>query len=112
VILALWFKASAASKPTLFYDLFALSVTTSVQLVGVYLVFASLIIPALATRRRTGLLAAYGTGLVGYLLGLFGSLASDLPTGPLIVWTMAASAIGYALVSPASGFRAEQQRMS
>ena len=33
-----------------FYLLFGLSVTASVQLVGVYLVFATLIIPALATR--------------------------------------------------------------
>ena len=33
-----------------FYGAFALAVTASVQLVGVYLVFSSLIIPALATR--------------------------------------------------------------
>ena len=33
----------------LFYALFALAITASVQLVGVYLVFASLIVPALAT---------------------------------------------------------------
>lgn len=33
-----------------FYAVFALAVTASVQLVGVYLVFSSLIIPALATR--------------------------------------------------------------
>ena len=51
-ILALWFKGRAANNPTMFYALFALSVTTSVQLVGVYLVFASLIIPALVTRRH------------------------------------------------------------
>ena len=45
-----------------FYVLFALAVTVSVQLVGVYLVFASLIVPALATRgmtRARSLLAAY-----------------------------------------------------
>jgi zinc/manganese transport system permease protein len=59
VILSLWFKGNAAKKPTLFYALFALSVTTSVQLVGVYLVFASLIIPALATREHRRLLTAY-----------------------------------------------------
>ena len=33
-----------------FYGVFALAVTASVQLVGVYLVFSSLIMPALATR--------------------------------------------------------------
>lgn len=88
-ILALWSKGQAADNPTLFYVLFALSVTTSVQLVGVYLVFASLIIPALATRGHRGLKAAYGVGLAGYLFGSVGSLLTDLPTGPSIVWSMA-----------------------
>src|SRR4051812_45591961 len=37
-----------------FYLIFALAVTMSVQLVGVYLVFASLIIPSLATRNLVG----------------------------------------------------------
>lgn len=88
-ILGVWFKLSAAGNPTLFYALFALSVTLSVQLVGVYLVFASLIIPALATRSRRRLVAAFGVGLAGYLLGLLGSMMTDLPTGPAVVWAMA-----------------------
>ena len=37
-----------------FYATFAIAVTASVQLVGVYLVFTSLIVPALATRGMTG----------------------------------------------------------
>jgi zinc/manganese transport system permease protein len=69
--------------------LFALSVTTSVQLVGVYLVFASLIIPALATRKHRRLMATYSVGLAGYLLGSVVSLLTDLPTGPSVVWSMA-----------------------
>ena len=88
-ILALWLKGNAVDNPTLFYVLFALSVTTSVQLVGVYLVFASLIIPALATRGYRGLKAAYGVGIAGYLLGSVGSILTDLPTGPSVVWSMA-----------------------
>ncbi len=88
-ILAVWFRGQAPDNPTLFYVLFALSVTTSVQLVGVYLVFASLIIPALATRRYRSLKAAYIVGLVGYLLGSVSSLLTDLPTGPSVVWSMA-----------------------
>jgi zinc/manganese transport system permease protein len=96
LILGLWFKGHAAGNPTLFYGLFALSVTTSVQLVGVYLVFASLIIPALATRGYHGLPAAYAVGLTGYLLGLLASAWSDLPTGPLVVWTMAIAALMFA----------------
>ncbi len=92
-ILGIWFKLGAASNSTLFYGLFALSVTLSVQLVGVYLVFASLIIPALATRDRRRLVAAYGVGLAGYLLGLLGSMITDLPTGPSVVWAMAMVAV-------------------
>ena len=88
-VLILWFKAKAAENPTLFYVLFAVSVTTSVQLVGVYLVFASLIIPALATRKQRGLRLAYMIGLAGYLLGSLISLLFDLPTGPSVVWAMA-----------------------
>ncbi len=88
-IIALWFKGNASNNPTMFYVLFAMSVTMSVQLVGVYLVFASLIIPALATRKYQGLAVAYGIGLAGYLFGLLGSILTDLPTGPSIVWMMA-----------------------
>lgn len=79
-----------------FYLLFALAVTVSVQLVGVYLVFASLIVPALGVRhypakRRVGL--AYMTGLLGYAAGLILSTLYDLPSGALIVWCLAALAI-------------------
>ena len=96
-ILIFWFKGRAANNPTLFYVLFALSVTTSVQLVGVYLVFASLIIPALATRRHQSLLAAYSVGLAGYLLGSVGSVLTDLPTGPSVVWSMAIVGVMFGL---------------
>jgi len=79
-----------------FYGLFALAITVSVQLVGVYLVFASLIVPALATiamkgKGRLGL--AYGIGIAGYVLGLVLSAVLDLPSGAMIVWTLAAVAL-------------------
>jgi zinc/manganese transport system permease protein len=76
-----------------FYAVFAIAVTASVQLVGVYLVFSSLIIPALATRAYPGrrrLVVAYGTGALGYALGLAISALFDLPSGAVIVWTLAA----------------------
>ena len=75
-----------------FYGLFALAITASVQLVGVYLVFASLIVPALATvaMRGPGRLAmAYGIGLAGYVAGLVLSAVLDMPSGAMIVWTLA-----------------------
>jgi len=96
-IVALWFGAARRGGRIGFYLLFACAVTVAVQLVGIYLVFASLIVPALATRRleRRRLATAYGLGAAGYALGLALSLASDLPPGPLIVCTM--TALGVAL---------------
>jgi len=80
-----------------FYAVFALAVTVSVQLVGVYLVFASLIIPALATRglpARRGLVLGCALGAGGYAAGLLASAQFDYPTGPLIVWMLAILALG------------------
>lgn len=73
-----------------FYVLFACAVTISVQLVGMYLVFASLIVPALATQRLQKLRIATGAALCvgGYALGLALSVFTDLPAGPLIVCTL------------------------
>ena len=80
-----------------FYAAFALAITASVQLVGVYLVFASLIVPSLATialaGRRTQLAAAYAIGVLGYLGGLVLSALFDLPSGAMIVWTLAGCAL-------------------
>ncbi|MGZ5181458.1 MAG: metal ABC transporter permease [Ramlibacter sp.] len=77
-----------------FYATFAVAVTASVQLVGVYLVFSSLIVPALATtalRRRPGRIpVALALGAAGYALGLALSALFDLPSGAVIVCTMAA----------------------
>jgi zinc/manganese transport system permease protein len=75
-----------------FYLIFACAITLSVQLVGIYLVFASLIIPALVMRhmeRKRGLALAYLTGLLGYALGLMASALFDLPAGAVIVWAIA-----------------------
>jgi zinc/manganese transport system permease protein len=95
--LLLAFLASRHAKRgnAAFYVTFAIAVTISVQLVGLYLVFTTLIVPALATRRmhRHRLAAAYALSGVGYLLGLVVSSLTDLPTGPTIVWVMAALAV-------------------
>jgi zinc/manganese transport system permease protein len=89
-----------------FYGAFALAVTASVQLVGVYLVFTSLIIPALATRAYRGQrrnAVAYGLGGLGYALGLALSAVLDLPSGAVIVWTLAASAVVFVMITRAPG---------
>lgn len=89
-ILAIWFSLGERIGRIGFYALFACAVTVSVQLVGLYLVFTTLIVPALATRRlrRYRVAACYVLGAVGYSAGLGVSLVSDLPPGPLIVATM------------------------
>jgi zinc/manganese transport system permease protein len=87
----------------LFYGLFAMAITVSVQLVGVYLVFASLIVPALATAGMQGksrLVAAYAIGALGYVLGLCLSAVLDLPSGAMIVWTLAGCGV-FAQLFPA-----------
>ena len=85
-VLALWFGARQRFGRAGFYFLFALTVTASVQLVGVYLVFASLIIPALAAPR---LPYAYALGALAYAAGLALSLGADLPAAPVIVCLLA-----------------------
>lgn len=79
-----------------FYLLFACAVTMSVQLVGVYLVFASLIIPALVMRKlsgRAGLVGGWLLGVTGYGLGLALSALFDVPSGALVVCMLAALAV-------------------
>lgn len=96
LILALWFGWRERLPRLGFYLLFALAVTVSVQLVGVYLVFASLIVPALGVRQhpeRRRLPLAYAIGLGGYALGLVLSSLFDLPSGALIVWCLSVLAV-------------------
>jgi len=96
-LLAVWFGARGRLGRVGFYLVFACAVTVSVQLVGIYLVFTTLIVPALATRNlgRRRLAASYALGALGYALGLAVSLATDLPPGPLIVCVT--TALGMAL---------------
>lgn len=92
VVLAIWFWLSPRSGGLLFYLAFAVVVTASVQIVGIYLVFASLIIPALATvnaQHNRRLFAGYVIGAIAYFVGIVASFWMDLPTGAVIVWSMA-----------------------
>jgi zinc/manganese transport system permease protein len=66
-------------------------------MVGVLLVFASLIAPAVATRAlesRQRNIAAVCVGALGYGLGLILSLAFDLPAGAAIVCVLVLLAAG------------------
>jgi len=93
LVLVAWFWMRDRLQGFGFYALFAFAVTASVQLVGIYLVFACLIIPALATRHiiRRGLriFCGYSVGIAGCLTGLLISVSADLPAGAVIVWSLA-----------------------
>ena len=86
-----------------FYLLFALAVTVSVQLVGVYLVFATLIVPSLGVRnysRSWRLTLAYAIAGFAYGGGLVLSSVLDLPSGALIVWCLAVLAVAVHALGP------------
>jgi zinc/manganese transport system permease protein len=87
-VLALAWRVDLARHRRLFYLAFAVAITASVQLVGIFLVFASLIVPALAARivaTPAPLAYGYAIGLAGYAIGLVCSAWLDLPTGATIV---------------------------
>ena len=85
LILVLWFLPINLNGIG-FYILFSLAITSSVQLVGVYVVFASLILPALTALKKTRpYKIAWMSGLISVLLGILCSVIFDLPAGPILV---------------------------
>ncbi len=103
VVLALWFGLRERLGQAGFYGLFAVAVTQSVQLVGIYLVFTSLIVPALASRAygsKRSLAVGYGLGALGYVVGLLASSYFDLPTGALIVCALVGVLVVTVAVAP------------
>lgn len=107
-LLAVWFGLGRRVGRTSFYLLFACAVTVSVQLVGLYLVFTTLIVPALAARRyaRRAIACGYALSALAYAAGLALSVASDLPPGPLIVWVMTGLGLALYLIGPTAPARA------
>jgi zinc/manganese transport system permease protein len=99
-ILTLWFGFRERIGRIGFYALFGCAVTVSVQLVGLFLVFTTLVVPALATfySRRMRLLKAYAVGVLGYALGLLVSVVTDLPSGAMIVCAIVVIGIAFAAV--------------
>ncbi len=102
ILIAWWFWGERTKS--LFYFLFALLVTASVQLVGVFLVFATLILPALGIcriNRKGDLLVGYSVGAISYIAGLWLSFAFDIPAGPLVVCLLAVlSVVAFVVLAP------------
>jgi zinc/manganese transport system permease protein len=105
LVLSAWYWFRDRMNGFGFYAMFAFAITASVQLVGVYLVFASLIIPALATlriaQRGPRIFWGYAVGLAGCLSGLIISVFADLPAGAVVVWSLAIVALLFGKLMPA-----------
>ena len=86
LITALWIFRPQARRGVWFYILFATAITSSVQLVGVYVVFASLILPALgAVGAASPTVAAWAVGAVSVVAGIAAATLLDAPAGPVLV---------------------------
>lgn len=96
-----WFLVPVVRSGLGFFVLFALVITASVQLVGVYVVFASLILPALAVNTRStrktpiAILCAGLATMVGVVVSVIG----DLPTGPVLVFSYATMMVIFRLTA-------------
>ena len=91
----LWLLIREVRKGIYFFLIFSVVVTASVQLVGVYVVFASLILPALAVQKLSmdRDIAAIIVGGVSAVSGITTSVFLDLPTGPCLVFAFAICAL-------------------
>ena len=105
LVAALWLALPRLRAGTGFFVLFALAITASVQLVGVYVVFASLILPALAARKASGyvLVRALASGIAAVVAAIVIAAAVDLPAGPLLVVCFAVSATATRLLHRGGG---------
>jgi zinc/manganese transport system permease protein len=112
--LAIWYYRDFTRDRAAFYVVFAVVITLSVQIVGILLVFASLIVPALAARAvkpKWRLLVAYNIGAIGYLVGIAASAVFNTPTGASIVCALVPAAVlcGLILRGTRLGSRDEAQ---
>jgi zinc/manganese transport system permease protein len=113
LVLLLRLRPALLEKDTAFYALFATVVSVAVPLLGLFVVFALLIAPALWMRgtgaRRGGLKGWLGGWLGGCLIGWAGCAAGlglswfvDLPSGPCVALSVSALGLAAMLMKPAS----------
>jgi zinc/manganese transport system permease protein len=99
-IISIWFLKPKIQNGIGFYLIFALAITSSVQLVGVYVVFASLILPALAAvNQKRPLLVSWVCGILSIFSGIFFATIFDLPAGGTVVTSYALVASGFFIYS-------------
>ncbi len=86
VVLAVMWLRNLHRHPYGFYVLFTLAITTCIPIAGVYLIFASLILPGLAAERMSNPnLAVVLIGIISTILGIGMGMLLDLPNGPCLV---------------------------
>lgn len=93
-----------------FYLVFGVMITFSVEVGGILMVFAYLVIPAcVAILLHAGMWArlalGWTVGALGSALGLIGSYYLDMPTGPAVVVVLGAMLLAAGLVDLARGGR-------
>jgi len=96
VLLLIYPRTGGALRDLIFFSAFALTVTSSVRLAGVLIVFALLVSPALISLflpfgRK--LVAAWIVGVAVNLASLYSSYLLDLPTGYVLVFFHSALAL-------------------
>lgn len=99
LVLAAWFLLPQWRR-VLFYGTFPVVITISVQLIGVYLVFATLIMPALGAikfKERLRLAVGYCIAFSAVAVGLIISILGDFPAGPVLVFILAVTSLVSAL---------------
>lgn len=91
------------ARDRVFYPVFALALSAAVPVLGLYLVFALLIGPALWTRRGLGLPATLALALVACIAGLGLSWALDWPSGACLALVLCALGVASVARRPAQG---------
>ena len=92
----------------IFYLTFGVAITFSVTLAGVLLIFSTLVIPAtiaflFTPRFNRALVLAWLAGGVALVGGVLGSVAWDVPTGPLLVVAFGATLVVAFAIRPLVG---------
>jgi len=90
--------AGVLRRDAVFFPVFALALSAAVPVLGLYLVFALLIAPALWTRRGLGLGYAVLLGLLGSAAGLVLSWTWDLPSGASVACCLCVLGLAAAFV--------------
>jgi len=118
--IVLWFglrRLRGTWRELLFFGTFSITVTSSVNLAGVLVVFSILVAPAfivspLQRSFRTKLLLAWGIGTVLNLAAIVASYFLDLPTGYTVVALYALTGIVFTLTGAGRSTVPAQSRVS